>query len=119
MTLQELSESINLSLSATLARFGGNQSLFLRFLRRFPSDATWQQLCDAAQKQDYQQIEVSAHTLKGVSANLGLDTFSQLCNEIVSSVRTSQYDTLPGLIQQASTCYDQICQAIGQLDDTQ
>lgn len=119
MTLQELSEKLDLSLNTTLARFGGNQPLFLRFLRRFPSDATWQQLCEAVQKQDYQQIEVGAHTLKGVSANLGLDTFSHLCNEIVSSVRTQQYDALPGLMQQTSSCYEQICQAIGQLDDAQ
>lgn len=117
MTLHQLSETLDLSLTSTLSRFGNNQALFLRFLKQFPLDPTWQQLCDAAEKQDYPHMEISAHTLKGVAANLGLDLLSYLCHQIVSAVRQQEYDVLPSLMQKTSACYNQICESIQQLDD--
>lgn len=116
MTLQQVSEIVELALPETLSRFGGNEQLFLRFFKTFPSDPTWKQLCDAMQQKDYHNIEISAHTLKGVSANLGLTHFSHVCNEVVSAVRQQQYDSLDDLMQQATLCYDNICRGISLLD---
>lgn len=119
MTLQELSETLELPLSVTVARFGGNRGLFLRFLKEFPNDPNWEELQQAYRQNDFSTIERTAHTLKGVSVNLGLDTFSHICHHIVTAVRQNQYDDLPALLNDAQRCYEKICTAILQLDDAE
>ena len=119
MTLQQLSNTLDLPLSATLARFGENKSLFLRCLKEFPNDPDWSQLQQAYKQNDFEAIERTAHTLKGVSVNLGLDVFSQACHHIVTAIRQKNYDSLPTLMDEAQRCYEKVCTAIIQLDDAE
>lgn len=69
--------------SEALRRFGGNRTLYLRFLRRFLEDDSFLQLIDALEKQDTDSAFLHAHTIKGLSAQLGLSSLhlaaAQLC----------------------------------------
>lgn len=57
----------------TLHRFMGNEALFLRFLLKFKDDMNYAKLVESLDQGNYEEAFKYAHTLKGVSANLGLD----------------------------------------------
>jgi len=56
----------------TLHRFMGNGALFLKFLVKFKDDQNFALLRNSIEQKDYEEAFKAAHTLKGVSANLGL-----------------------------------------------
>ena len=62
-----------------LARFAGNEGLWKRFAGKFSDDETFQRLNTSIDSQDYKGIEMYAHTLKGVAANLGFEQLQQRC----------------------------------------
>ena len=53
-------------------RFGGNEALLLKYLRRFPSDPNYADLESALLRGDGEALRAACHTLKGVSGTLGL-----------------------------------------------
>lgn len=87
-------EDAGVDFERTMERFMNNEALYLKFLKRFPEDPNFQALKEALEKRDMADVERAAHTLKGVSANLGLDPVAFHLNEIVRAVRNQEYDNL-------------------------
>lgn len=105
MEFQELCARLSIDYPATLARFSGNESLLRRFLLRFPADATFSQLEAARAAQDLPAMERSAHTLKGVAANLGLSRLQDACDQLVQAIRRGDSGAIPGLCGQVEQVY--------------
>ncbi len=67
----------------TLKRFMGKEELYLKFIMKFQDDNNLEALLSSLDAQDYEGVFHSAHTLKGVAGNLGLnpvyDGASQIC----------------------------------------
>lgn len=78
---------IGVDIDGGLERFMDNEALFLKCLRRFPADTSFQQLEDALLAGDLQAAFVAAHTLKGVSGNLSLDAVFQASLPVVEALR--------------------------------
>ena len=57
-------------------------------------DPTYFSLVEAVEKKDYSLIEREAHTLKGVAANLGLDSLRYASDGLVQAVRRKEYDEI-------------------------
>ena len=102
MEFQELCGRLSVDYAATLARFSGNEGLFRRFLLRFPSDGTFAKLQAAG---DLTGMETGAHTLKGVSANLGLSRLQTACDQLVQAIRRGDEAAVPGLYAQVEQAY--------------
>lgn len=68
----------------TLNRFMGKEELYLKFLKKFQDDKNLKDLQDCYKNDDYEGVFASAHSLKGVSGNLGLnpvyDVSAQICD---------------------------------------
>ena len=62
-------------------------SLVKRFLAKFPSDGSFSQLCLAMQKGQRADAFRAAHTLKGVSASLGLQRLQSSAEELTELLR--------------------------------
>lgn len=105
MEFQELCARLSIDYTATLARFSGNEGLFRRFLLRFPSDGTFAKLQAAQAAGDLTGMENSAHTLKGVSANLGLGKLQTACDQLVQAIRRGDGAAVPGLYAQVEQDY--------------
>ena len=105
MEFQDLCARLSVDYEAALARFSGNEALFRRFLLRFPSDGTFARLQAAQAAGDLTGMETSAHTLKGVAANLGLSRLQGDCDALVQAIRSGGTDRLPALFQAVATCY--------------
>ena len=81
--------AIGVDAKASVARFGGNEALFLKFLRRFPTDATLPALKAAVADGDREVVKTTAHTLKGVCGNLGLTPAFEACSRLMTTLRAS------------------------------
>lgn len=115
MILNEFFTRLNMDSELVLNRFGRNVQLFEKFLRRFPSDPSWDTLQQAIQQQNYSEIATSAHTLKGVCLNFGFDTLASLCEKITTFARQEDYDQICTYISDAKTEYEKIAALIQQL----
>lgn len=70
-----------------LNRFGGNESICVRLVKKFPGDENYKNYVQQIQALDFSSAEQSVHTLKGVSSNLGLTKISDLTQLIVNELR--------------------------------
>lgn len=68
-------------------------SLILRFGEKFLHDPSWDELHHAWKGNDVPAAFRAAHTLKGISANLGLDVLYKAASDLVEQLRIT--DTLP------------------------
>lgn len=71
----------------TLHRFMGNETLFLKFLRKFKDDTNYAGLVESLDQGNYEEAFKYAHTLKGVSANLGLDPVCKPASALTELLR--------------------------------
>jgi len=116
MTFDEFAKEIDMDVTGTLNRFSGNAELMQHFVRTFPDDKTFPQLQAAIAVGNWSGIEEAAHTLKGVSGNLGFSTLFTLTSEIVNDVRTKQFDAATALFPKAIECCQHIIDCINKLD---
>ncbi len=116
MILKELAEILNIDLATTVSRFGNNEMLFVRFIKKFPNDKTYSALCEAVENKDYKAIETSAHTLKGIAANLGLSEIQSFSDNIVIAVRNEKYNDIDELFVTLKSVYQKAIDAISCLE---
>ncbi len=58
-----------------VARFAGQAEIYERFLKKFPEDPTFFNMLSALKNKNYEEAFIFAHTLKGLTGNLSLNTF--------------------------------------------
>lgn len=108
MTLEEQLEKIGIAARPTIERFGGCEEMLLRFLKMFTEDPTMRQLCEAVESRDAPAIERSAHTLKGITANLGMKSLCGLCQSMVEKIRAGQTGGLEALFAEIRREYEEM-----------
>ena len=112
MELLERLKEAHVDVEHSLERFCGNEALYLRFIQKFPQDPNFGLLADALKASDYQNALTYAHTLKGVSANLGIDELSGVCAELVAKFRAQETEGIDILSERLALCYQTTIQAI-------
>ena len=116
MTFDEVFELIIPKREETIARFSGLVSLIEKYVRKFPTDENWLKLKQLADSDDFHEMEVVAHTLKGYAGNLGLETLFVDCSEVVKNIRENEFDKAKISIKKAIQSGTQIENYINQLD---
>ena len=61
-------------MEGTLERFMNNEALCMKFLKKFPQDVTFGEMKKAFAQGNTEEFFKAAHTMKGVSGNLGLSS---------------------------------------------
>lgn len=117
MTLRELAGILPLDYEGAVARFGGNEALYSRFLNKFLQDGTYGALKQAVESLNYDQVERQAHTLKGVAANLGLRRLSEHSDHLVQAVRQEAWTQILPLFEKLQGEYQITTKALTQLSD--
>ena len=80
-------EEMGMDVDNTVKRFMGNETLYLKFLNKFQADQSVASIQQYIAEQNAEEAFKSAHTLKGVAANLGLDPIAQHASDIVELFR--------------------------------
>ena len=85
MNIQEFYDSIDESYENVSSRMMGNQKLVEKFVRKFLDDPTYEQIKEAVDKMDYDEILRTTHTMKGIASNLSYIFTAKKCE-------SSRYD---------------------------
>jgi HPt (histidine-containing phosphotransfer) domain-containing protein len=91
MTYEEALQEIGVDISVILNRFSGNNGLMEKFVRKFPQDNTFNELKAAIAAKKYDDIETTAHTLKGVSGNLGFTELYTQSAALITAIREKRF----------------------------
>lgn len=82
-TFEEIFKAYSGDYQTTMARFMNNKTMYLRFFGMFFDDDNIVKLKTALEEQNIKAAFEAAHTLKGVSANMGL---TPLCDAVCAIV---------------------------------
>ena len=86
MTLQEFYAQIGGSYADTVRRLC-SESFVLRFVKKYPANPSFDELCEAVDRSDWESAFRAAHTLKGVAGNLSLRDLFARVSEVVECLR--------------------------------
>ena len=118
MNIWDLEKVTEADVATTLEeRFMGSEELYVRFLKKLLVDGNYGQLKEAVQLGDTKNIEIKAHTLKGVCATLGLTELCSKFSRIVEIVRHGEADEvkLRAHVEDAGTKLRQVLMVIQEL----
>lgn len=116
MSAVDLLKDLNIDSEETLKRFGNNMDILERFILKFPEDSTFQKLENALEVRDFELVERSAHTLKGLASNLGFSALSQYASACVTAVRENAYSRLPDAFGDTKTEYERIIHVLNEYE---
>lgn len=105
---REVFEGYGGDYDATMARFMGNEKLYLKLLNMLFQDPNLQKLGDSIGAGDLAGAFEAAHTLKGVSANLGLTPFYQAVCVVVEPLRAKEQRDYAPLYQAIQAEYRRV-----------
>lgn len=115
---RELFEAYGGDYQITLGRFMGNEKMYLKFLNMLSRDENMQKLGDAVRRGDQTAAFEAAHTLKGVSANLGLTPLCSAVCAMVEPLRAGEqrddYEELYEMVLSEYRRADELCLKLNQ-----
>lgn len=118
MTLEGMFEAIGGDYKSTLHRFADNEGLLRKFVKKFTQDPTYQDLEQAIEAEDRDRMFIAAHTLKGLTGNLGFDNFFLACELLVTVLRgNEQSETIMQRFEAVKTAYVSVIETIQKLDE--
>jgi len=79
-------DSIGGSYEEVLQRLG-KESLIERFVKMFPSDESYINLCKAMEDKNWTDVFNASHTLKGICANLSFKNLYEAASNLTEDVR--------------------------------
>lgn len=96
----------------TMERFMNNETLYFKFLKKFIQDESFAKLSEAIKAKDCKQAFMYAHTLKGVSANLGIEVIHQAVIPMVEKLRNDDMSAADKDMEKLQVNYDNACKVI-------
>ena len=98
-----------------LKRLGGNAGLVKMLLGKFPKDGSFSSLVSALAEGKTGEAFRAAHTLKGVTANLGIESLYKLSSEVTEFLRAGNAESAKTAMPGLSAEYDRVCALIAGL----
>ncbi len=97
---QKLAEN-GADVDGAIRRFMGNEALYSKFLGKLKDDTSYENLLKSLDQGNFEEAFKCAHTLKGVSANLGLDPISEISSNLTELLRGKEASEVD--LEQVST----------------
>lgn len=98
--------SFGFNTDAALERFIGDSELYLLCLTSFLEDKNYAVLLESSVTQNREREFAAAHTLKGVSGNLGMTALYEAVCVLLEELRVNRYHDLPIMYRTLSQAYD-------------
>ena len=85
--------NVGLNVPEMIEHFMDREEMFVKYLRKFfeSADSVVLELTTAADSEDYQNMLFSAHALKGLAGNIGLNGVYLPAKKIVDDIRAGVY----------------------------
>ncbi|MDF2885587.1 MAG: hypothetical protein K0R54_6163 [Clostridiaceae bacterium] len=101
-------QKIGVDIDSVISRLGGNEHLYLTICKKFLKDNNFQLLQNALLSNDFKEVEIRTHTLKGVAANLGFVQLEFLCKTLLDNVRNNEIKSIQNNLKRLSKEYYEI-----------
>ncbi|RDY31804.1 hypothetical protein [Lachnotalea glycerini] len=102
---------IGIEVKNTLERFMNREDLYEKFLVKFLDDKNFILLKKNLEIKNYEEAFINAHTLKGVTANLGLRSLYDPLVFLVEELRQSKFECA-NYFTILQDRYDELCNVI-------
>lgn len=89
MVLKECYDIFGGDYEAVLHRIP-KEDIIEKFVKKFLTEPSYQNLCDTLEREEYSEAFRAAHSLKGVSANLGFQKLEKSSSELTELLRDSE-----------------------------
>ncbi len=115
MMIKEVYEKIGGDYEGILGRLRSDD-MIQRFLLKFLNEKSYEELLVAAEANNVEEAILSAHKLKGVTANLSFTKLFESLNALLTDLRRENQDKVDGaLLQVVKDNYHQVVQSIQEL----
>lgn len=104
--------AVGTDLQGTIARFMNKEDLYEKFLKKFLDDKSFKDLKIRLENNEVEEAFKCAHTLKGVSANLGLESVHQVVAPLVEDLRNGDMSDVENKFNLLTEKYNEICEII-------
>lgn len=86
--------TVGLNVPEMIEHFMDREEMFVKYLKKFfeSANSVVLELTTAADNEDYQNMLFSAHALKGLAGNIGLNGVYLPAKKIVDDIRAGVYD---------------------------
>lgn len=101
-------QDAGVDVDCAVKRFGDNSALYEKFLMKFPDDDNFEKAVEAFRIKNWSELEISVHTLKGVSGNLGFDRLYNVCSKIVLLLRENRQGEIEKPFAEMKAAYEEI-----------
>lgn len=112
MNIQEFYNSIQVDPKEVLHRFGNNEMMLTKFLKKFLEDNTFLELTQAVEDKNWEGVFRAAHTLKGLCGNFDFKELYSLSSKIVEKYREHDYNPIPELFEELTISYQKIIDSL-------
>lgn len=110
-------EQLGVNFETGLARFVGNERLFLDFLIKFPKDKSFESMVGEIQNGNCEEAFKAAHTLKGVAGNLSLDGFYKALAPLVEDLRLGELNAAKEKAEGVGNKYYELVEALNKIQE--
>lgn len=98
-------------------RFLGKEDIYKKFLKKYLEQTGIEEIKQGIKKTDIYEVFKAAHTLKGVAANLGLESVQSKASEITEYTREKSFEDLDlevlgALVGELEAFSDEVCEVI-------
>ena len=114
MTVTECYEQINGDYEGVFGRFRGDERI-KKFAVKFLADGSFDSLCKTLEAADYSEAFRAAHTLKGVSQNLGFTGLYMASETLTEMLRSRPEDYVPSMLDELKAEYEKTYAAVEKL----
>lgn len=105
---------LDVNLDEAMERFIGDEELYLTCLKKYLKDDAFGKLGESIGKKDYEKAFQYAHSLKGVSGNLGLKNIYGLICSMVENLRAGKYFCIEKQYEEIMNCLERIRKVAGE-----
>lgn len=106
---------LNVEVEASIKRFAGKEERYIKYLRLFGEDRSFEKLIDALEASEISEAFERCHTLKGLVSNLGFSTMMPAIYEATEILRRGETEGVIALLDSISDNYYGILNVINSL----
>lgn len=115
MSIKDFFEAVGGDYETVISRLPSDE-LIKKFVRKFLDDPSFSNLKNAFGNGDVRAAFLAAHTLKGTSANLGLDALAKETSELTELLRNAENIVGEDYFTKVERVYKTTCENITLLD---
>lgn len=109
---KEQLRNAGVNVSTGINRFMNNETLYTKFLSKFPMDNTFNNLKEQLAKKNIQEAFLAAHSLKGICGNLELSSLTDIINPMTDKLKSGQINGIDEMMENLEKHYSEICSII-------